>query len=196
MTAEVDVNNTPNGDSLRVGYLLRMYPRFSQTFDRQIERLNLTKHVELLGSLPQQEVREWMHSSACLALPCVQAGDGNVDALPTVLLEALACGCPVISTKLSGIPEIIEDHVSGMLVDPGDSAELADAIRTVLTDFHLARNLTRGGRKRAKERFDGSRQTGRLRQWLGLHTSPESQIQTLDPVVSSPGNNHSVVEAA
>ena len=83
----------------------------------EIRRLGLTESVQLLGPLRQDRVRKRMQHSACFVLPCVQAADGNVDALPTVLLEAQACGCPVISTRISGVPEIIEDGVQGYVID-------------------------------------------------------------------------------
>jgi glycosyltransferase involved in cell wall biosynthesis len=80
-----------------------------------------------------------------LALPCVEAADGNVDALPTVLLEGLACGCPCISTKVSGVPEIIKHEASGLLVAPSDDAALSDALARVLQSPKLHRNLASGG---------------------------------------------------
>ncbi|UCC32134.1 MAG: glycosyltransferase family 4 protein, partial [Phycisphaerales bacterium] len=88
------------------------------------------------------------------------------DALPTVLLEALASGCPAVSTRLSGVPEIIEDKVSGILVEPGDDKALARAIRRVLTDDDIAGALSRGGRRRAGERFDIRANVAVMHKWL------------------------------
>ncbi|MEK6677081.1 MAG: glycosyltransferase family 4 protein [Planctomycetota bacterium] len=132
----------------------------------EVKRLDLKKQVQFLGPLPQSVVGEWMRRSACFALPCIQAKDGNVDALPTVLLESLACGCPSVSTRLSGVPEIIADGESGLLVEPGDSKALAAAIRRVLLEPELAARLSRQGRQRAEERFDVTRNVGVFRGWL------------------------------
>ncbi len=132
----------------------------------EIARLDLAAHVKLVGPLRQDDVREQMRRSACVVLPCVQAKDGNVDALPTVLLESMACQCPTISTRISGVPEIIEHGRSGLLVEPQDDAGLAEAIRAALTDESLARRLAEGGRRRAEERFDGRRAAATMRAWL------------------------------
>lgn len=137
-----------------------------KSLERAIKKLNLESHVHLLGSIRQDDVRRWMQQSSCFALPCVQAKDGNVDALPTVLLESLACRCPSISTRLSGVPEIIEDGESGLLVPPGNVKALAAAIRAVLTEPRRAAALADGGRCRAEERFDVGSNVAKMRHWL------------------------------
>lgn len=140
--------------------------REQERLEKEIRKHRLGDHVQILGPLRQDEVRSWMQRSACFALPCVEAKDGNVDALPTVLLESLACGCPSVSTRLSGIPEIMEDGESGLLVEPGTDRELADAIRRILTDTELARTLSVQGRTRAEQRFDGRTNVATMREWL------------------------------
>ncbi|MBI4717174.1 MAG: glycosyltransferase [Planctomycetes bacterium] len=132
----------------------------------EIERLGLAGSVKLLGSIREDRVRELMQRSACFVLPCVQARDGNVDALPTVLLEAMACGCPVISTRLSGVPEIIESQTSGLLVEPGDEGGLAEAMHRVLSRPLLAESLAREGRLRAERRFNVAENVRIHRHWL------------------------------
>ena len=130
----------------------------SEVKDRRLEQ-----HVHLIGSLRQDEVRTRMRESACFALACVQAKDGNVDALPTVLLESLACACPSVSTRISGVPEILEEGESGLLVEPGDDRALAHALRRVLTDAELAARLGQQGRHRAESRFDSRSNVAGLR---------------------------------
>jgi colanic acid/amylovoran biosynthesis glycosyltransferase len=138
---------------------------------KAIARWDLQPLVELLGPVNEDRVRELMHGAGCFVLPCVQAEDGNVDALPTVLLEALASGCPIASTRLSGIPEIIEDRVSGLLVEPGDHRALAHAIRKILLSPELAASLGRAGRRRAEERFDIRRNVAVMHEWLRAEAS-------------------------
>ncbi len=133
---------------------------------KQIKDANLTSQIELTGPLKQGAVLQLMRQSSCFVLPCVQAADGNIDALPTVLLEALAAGCPAISTRLSGIPEIIEDQVSGLLVEPGDVVGLGRAIQRILLSPTLAERLARDGRQRADDRFDIRRNVAVLHEWL------------------------------
>jgi glycosyltransferase involved in cell wall biosynthesis len=134
--------------------------------EEMIASLKLESSVELVGALGERGVLELLGRATCFVLPCVQAADGNVDALPTVLLEAQAAGCPVITTRLSGNPEIVEDRVSGLLVEPGDDAALALAIRDVVTDPDLACSLAAGGRRRAEERFDARRNVEVMHEWF------------------------------
>lgn len=131
-----------------------------------IDEFNVKDRVKLLGPLKQDDVRAMLGRATVLVLPCVQARDGNVDALPTVLLEAQARGCPAISTRLSGNPEIIEHGASGLLVEPENDVQLADAIERVVRDKVLASTLSIGGRARAEERFDVRRNAAVMREWL------------------------------
>jgi colanic acid/amylovoran biosynthesis glycosyltransferase len=146
--------------------------RERQRLQDEIRRLQLDAQVRLVGILEQEEVQQRMREASCLVAPCVEARDGNIDALPTVLLEALASGCPVISTKLSGIPEIIESGVSGLLIEPRDENALANAIEHLLRDQELAMRLGRSGRRRVEEKFDVHRNVAALHDWLRTATSP------------------------
>ncbi|MDH3459638.1 MAG: glycosyltransferase, partial [Burkholderiaceae bacterium] len=85
------------------------------------------------------------------------------DGIPNVLAEAMAMGVPVVSTRISGIPELIEDGVHGLLVEPRDARALADALRRVLDDTALHARLATAGRQRICECFDSSRTTLALR---------------------------------
>ena len=114
----------------------------------------LTDHVSFVGPKTQAEVREYLDQASVFVLPCTMAPDGNQDALPTVLLEALATGCPVVSTTISGVPEIVESGEDGILVSPEDPMEIANAIERILTDRELATGFALRGRRKAEERFD------------------------------------------
>ncbi|MFQ5590751.1 MAG: glycosyltransferase family 4 protein [Phycisphaerae bacterium] len=132
----------------------------------EIKRLDLEGLVELLGPLSEDAVRDLLCRSTCFVLPCIQAKDGNIDALPTVLLEALACACPVVTTRLSGNPEIVEDGVSGVLVEPGNDDELARGIREIVHGREWAESLAQAGRRRAEELFDIRRNVAVMREWF------------------------------
>jgi starch synthase len=76
-----------------------------------------------------------------------------VELLGLVLLEAMASGTPVVCSRIGGLPEIVEDGVTGLLVEPGDVGALHDAMDCILRDRTLAERLGRNGRERALERF-------------------------------------------
>jgi glycosyltransferase involved in cell wall biosynthesis len=146
--------------------------RDKEKLKKEIKTLKLRGAITLAGSLNQDQVRGLLRRSACLALPCVEAADGNVDALPTVLLEGLASGCPCISTKVSGVPEIIKHEASGLLVAPSDDAALTDALARVLESPELHQSLAAGGRRRAEQLFDVRQNVGRMKGWFADVLAP------------------------
>jgi glycosyltransferase involved in cell wall biosynthesis len=126
--------------------------------------LGLNGRVSLTGPLANERVRDLMSGADVVALPARVAGDGNRDALPTVLLEALALATPVVSTPVTGIPEIVGDGVAGELVPPDSPERLADALQRLLRDPGDRRMRGAAGRERAELLFDGRVNVGRLLQ--------------------------------
>ncbi|MGA7271072.1 MAG: glycosyltransferase, partial [Acidimicrobiia bacterium] len=120
----------------------------------EIARFGLEHVVSLRGSLDHAEVVELLDGAGAFALASVMAGDGDRDGIPNVILEAMAMELPVVSTHHSGIPEAVEDGVTGFLVPPGDSFALASALGRLLKDPELARSLGRAGREVVERRFD------------------------------------------
>lgn len=121
----------------------------------QVERLNLAGRVVITGkALVQEKIIEFMHGGDVYALPCVQAADGDVDGLPQMLMEAMACGLPAVSTRLVGIPDLIQHEKTGLLVEPNDASQLADAILRLMEDRVLAARLAKAGRDCIYEKFD------------------------------------------
>src|SRR5438045_3816036 len=108
---------------------------------RQIEELKLQNCVELPGPKPQHEIRKYLAAGTVFVLPSVVDREGGMDNLPTVVMEAMATGLPVISTWIGGIPEMVIDNETGLLVSAGDAGGLADAIEKVIADLSLARRL-------------------------------------------------------
>jgi len=111
-------------------------------------------------------VRELVHGATAMVLPCIVGQDGNRDALPTVLLEALAAGLPVVSTPIGGVEEIVADGAAGVLVPPNEVEPLAAAIASVLRDDAHRAQLAAAGRARAERCFDLAHNTGVLRDWF------------------------------
>jgi len=119
----------------------------------QIGRLNLQIRVSLPGAKPQHEVRRRLAAANVFVLPSVIDSDGGMDNLPTVIMEAMATGLPVVSTLIGGIPEMLIDNETGFLVKPGDATALANAIEKVIDDLPLAQRLAQAGYERAQKLF-------------------------------------------
>jgi glycosyltransferase involved in cell wall biosynthesis len=121
---------------------------------RRVAELGLGDRVELPGRpILQEDLPAFLAGGDAFAQPCVWSSDGDVDGTPRTLMEAMACGLPSVSTRLAGIPDIIEDGAAGLLVEPGDVAGLADALQRLVDDPALADRLARGGRDRIDALF-------------------------------------------
>jgi colanic acid/amylovoran biosynthesis glycosyltransferase len=119
----------------------------------QIDKFDLQKCVEMPGAKPQHEVREHLAAASVFVLPSVVDPDGGMDNLPTVIMEAMAAGLPVISTAIGGIPEMVMENETGILVSPGNVDALAGAVEKVMVDLSFAQRLGKNGHKRACELF-------------------------------------------
>ena len=131
-----------------------------------VAELGLQDRVTLRGALPNVEVMARYPQAALFALPCVIAASADRDGIPNVVLEAMAFGLPVVSTNISGIPEVVEDGVTGLLVTSGNVEALAAAIARLLDDPDLRQRLAAAGRRRVEECFDIRKNIGRLVQLL------------------------------
>jgi colanic acid/amylovoran biosynthesis glycosyltransferase len=133
--------------------------------EEEIARRGLGDHVTLLGALDQGDVRKLMARATIMSLPCLIGDDGNRDALPTVLLEAQACGLPIVSTPVTGIPEIVDQGAAGLLVPERDPVALAESMSRLLDDDALRASLSKAGRERAGELFDLRKNSRTLMEW-------------------------------
>ena len=131
-----------------------------------IRELGVGDRVELAGPQPRDRLLALYHRASAVAVPCVVGSDGNRDGLPTVLTEAMALGVPVVATDVTGIPELVEDGRTGLLVPQHDPPRLADAIERLLADRPLATALAAAARERVEREFDLRRNVGRLRELL------------------------------
>jgi len=132
--------------------------------ENAIEAYRLRDRVQLLGVLPQADVRRYLYSAGIFALPSVVARDGNMDGIPVALMEAMAAGTPVISTRVSGIPELVEHRSSGFLVPPDDPVLLAEGIGDLIALGEAERlEMTRVARSVIEERFSVQRESATLR---------------------------------
>jgi colanic acid/amylovoran biosynthesis glycosyltransferase len=120
-------------------------------------RLNIADRVHFPGFVPHDEVTQLFAAGDIFIMPCIVAPSGDRDGLPTVILEALAHRVPVITTPVSGIPELIEDGVSGLLVPERNPAAIAAAVQRLIADRETALALAESGRARVREQFDPER---------------------------------------
>jgi glycosyltransferase involved in cell wall biosynthesis len=149
----------------------------------RIDALGLGRRVELLGAQPPAQVAALMRRAAVLAAPCIVSPDGDRDGLPTVLLEAMALGCPVVATEVTGIPELVIDGSTGRLLPQRRPVLLAQALAGLLADPVQARRLARGARAWMESNFDIHRNTARMRSlFVSGHAS-----QGIDELVALQG---------
>lgn len=122
-----------------------------------IHDLGLSGVVSLSGPRDQGELFDEYHRAHLFCLPCRVLEDGDRDGIPNVLMEAMACGTPVLTTTVSGIPEMVRDRHNGLLVAPDDVDALATALRLAASDRDGLRQLGDAARNTARDRFDGDR---------------------------------------
>ena len=120
---------------------------------QEIDELRLQNNVVLAGAMPQLQLRRRLAAANVFVLPSVIDPDGGMDNLPTVIMEAMATGLPVVSTNVGGIPEMVIENETGFLVQPGDTAAMADAIQTVINDCSSAARLGYAGLRTRKRTF-------------------------------------------
>ena len=120
----------------------------------RIAAKDLGDRVSLPGPLPRGELIRRLPQAAVVAVPCLVGKDGNRDGLPTVILEAMASGVPVVATRVTGIPEAVEDGGTGRVLEPGRPEALAAALADLLANPNLRRSMGAAGRRRAGKLFD------------------------------------------
>lgn len=122
--------------------------------EQMIDRYSLQDVVELAGAMPQERVKPYLERALLFVLPCITASNGDMDGIPVSLMEAMAMEIPVVSTYVSGIPELIEDGQSGLLVQEKDALGLADALQRLIEDEALRVELGKNGRSKILQDFN------------------------------------------
>lgn len=117
-------------------------------------RLGLEHRVDFLGGRTEPEVADLLARADLFVLPSVVARDGLMEGLPVALIEALAAGVPTVTTRLSGIPELVRDGETGLLAEPSDAAGLASALARTLADSDAAVERAAAGRRLVEAEFD------------------------------------------
>ncbi len=119
---------------------------------KKMQALLKTRRIEesvcLLGWVDPQDLIGYYHQAHLFVLPSYYEG------LPMVMLEAMACGLPIVSTKVGGIPELIEEEVNGLLIAPGDRKALSKALSTLLSDPARRKKMAEANIQKIKEKYD------------------------------------------
>jgi len=132
----------------------------------------LADRISFHGWRTRAEVVELLRRADVAAAPSVPSRDGRREGIPVALMEAMACGVPVVASDLSGIPELVRHGQSGLLIPPGDTAALADAIQRLHTDRALRRRLARGARETVCRDFDLSKNAASLTSYFHAGNPP------------------------
>jgi glycosyltransferase involved in cell wall biosynthesis len=122
--------------------------------ERQIRDARLDDRVLLMGACEQRVVRELLEDSDTFVLPSVVARNGYMDGIPVALMEAMSSGAPVIASGLSGIPELVRDGETGLLVPPGRAEAIRDAILKCWADPEAAARRARRARALVEREYD------------------------------------------
>jgi colanic acid/amylovoran biosynthesis glycosyltransferase len=134
---------------------------------RQVAKAGLAGRVHLDGRRTTAEVAELLRAADVLVAPSVPTPRGKREGIPVVLMEAMSSGLPVVASDLSGIPELVEDGSTGLLVAPGDAEGLAGALRLLASEPALASRLAAAGRAKVQAEFDVHRSARRLVELFG-----------------------------
>lgn len=129
----------------------------------RINDLSIGDIIRMVGPMPQPDIITLMKDAAMIIAPCVISDDGDRDGLPTVLLESMALGTPVISTQVAGIPELVQDENTGLCIPSQNPQALADAIERLLNDDVLCKKISHNGRALIEREYDEDNNAALLR---------------------------------
>ena len=135
-----------------------------------VEASGLGPQVRFRGPLAHDQVPRWLRGLDLFVLACKKDRNGDTDGIPVVLMEAMLAGVPVISTRISGIPELIEDGRTGLLADPDNPGQLARRIARLLDDDALGTELRQNALAKVQGEFELSKNVARLAELFGKDT--------------------------
>jgi colanic acid/amylovoran biosynthesis glycosyltransferase len=136
---------------------------------RRIQAAGLEGRIVLAGRRTRAELVEHLRAAHVLVAPSVPTSEGKREGIPVVLMEAMASGIPVVASGISGIPELVEEGVSGLLVPPRDPRAVADALGRLLDDAPLRQQLGAAGREKVVREFDSHTNAAELVSRFRVH---------------------------
>lgn len=138
--------------------------------ERLVQDLGLGGVVQMPGAFPFEQLKAEFLGATVFAMPSKDSPDGS-DGLPTVLIESMAFGLPVVATRKAGIPDLVRDGETGLLVEPNDTDSLATGLASLLGDEELRSRLCQGGRKLVEQEFDIHKSVSQLLHLTTTHSS-------------------------
>ncbi len=151
--------------------------------EQQIAADGLFANVELLGMRSQKQIQRELAEAHLFVLPSIVDQKGASDILPTVITEAMACGLPVVSTTVAGIPEMVSNGETGLLVEPDNAYALADAIMELSLDGARRKEMGQAGHKRAEELFSLNITASQLAEKFNGMQNAECGMRNEAPVI-------------
>lgn len=128
----------------------------------QVNDLGLQEQVHFLGALPHADVMKWMQKLDGFVLAARKDSNGDMDGIPVVLMEAMTLGIPVISTALSGIPELVIQEETGLLATPADPSSLANCLTRMVEEPQSRRTWIAAAKQHVSQEFDSDLNARRL----------------------------------
>ncbi len=153
-------------------------PRRHQ-YETLAAELEITRYVDFRGALAHNQVPTWMKNLDLFVLACRKDSKNNQDGIPVVLMEAMAMEIPVVSTRISGIPELIDHGISGLLAEPGEVDDLVANIESAIGDYQRLRQLGVKGRERVIAEFEVDLNADRLLKVFDLSGNGRRVVSTI-----------------
>jgi colanic acid/amylovoran biosynthesis glycosyltransferase len=125
--------------------------------ENSIKNRKLNDNIKIMDYISHKEVKQVIGNSLIFCLPCIETIDGNKDGIPIVLMEAMALSKPVISTDVSGIPELIDNRINGILIPEKDPLALANTLEKLLKNLKLRGSLGKAARKKIERDFSSKK---------------------------------------
>jgi glycosyltransferase involved in cell wall biosynthesis len=145
---------------------------------RLAERNSVGDDVTWAGPVGQDAIRDHYHAADVFCLPSFAEG------IPVVLMEAMSTGLPVVANRITGIPELVEDEVSGLLVRPGRTDLLVGALQRLAADAELRERMGRAGREKVRREFESAALGGELARLFADELAPASVQPSATPVAA------------
>jgi colanic acid/amylovoran biosynthesis glycosyltransferase len=142
-------------------------------FEQRATDLGISQHVDFVGYQSQSQVRERLSETDLFVLPSFAEG------VPVVLMEAMAAGVPVVTTRIAGIAELVDDSQSGHLVPPGNVEALTNAIDSLLNNPETRTAFGQAGRRKVEAEFNISKESAWLRQVMT--SAIEGRVEPVRP---------------
>lgn len=133
----------------------------------QVAQAGLAERVIFHGQVLRDDVLAQLRQADVVVAPSVPSRDGRREGIPVALMEAMASGIPVVASRLSGIPELVDDQTSGLLVEPGDAAGIAAALEQLYHSPQLRQQFGQAGRQKVLNAFDLDANAARLVRLFG-----------------------------